>query len=335
VTAFIAICTLLLACAVGVLAWPLWRKRPDEPGSRRAGTAALVAALLPVAAFTVYFQASNWDWHAPAEQPALSGSDIQRAVTELQAQLEKKPDDVEAWKLLGRSATVMGDFPLARKAFGEAYTRTAGRDAEAVVGYAESAVLIDETQIDGEAGALFEKAVALAPDNPRALWYAGIVAYRRGDMTLAQQRWVELQQHDLPQDLRQVLAERLAELERTAGMPASKGAGTQDAGAIRLTVDLAPALAGRVSPNATLFLIARRSSGGPVPPPPPPPGRPAGRRAASRRRRMAGRREPFGCGRHAAGHPSRGRRPGHSRRAHFRERATARRERRPLWRGRL
>ena len=44
----------------------------------------------------------------------------------------------------------------------------------------------------------------MAPDNARALWYGGIVAYRRGDHELAQQRWVELQDHELPPDLRQV-----------------------------------------------------------------------------------------------------------------------------------
>ena len=113
-------------------------------------------------------------------------------------------------------------MPLARRAFGEAYTRTQGADADAVVGYAESMILMDEREIDGEAARLFERALEMAPDNARALWYGGIVAYRRGDMTLAQQRWIELQDHDLPADLRQVLAERLAEIEQTEGKPAAR-----------------------------------------------------------------------------------------------------------------
>ena len=218
---------------------------------------------MPVAAFLIYFSLSNWDWHAPDEVPPAAAPDLQRVVAELQRRLASQPDDVEGWKLLGRSATVLGDYPLARRAFGEAYTRTQGADADAVVGYAESMILMDEREIDGEAAQLFERALEMAPDNARALWYGGIVAYRRGDMALAQQRWIELQDHDLPADLRQVLAERLAELEQIEGKPAARAGCAAPAGAIDLTVGIDPALAARVPADATLFVIARRGGGGP------------------------------------------------------------------------
>ncbi|MGH8205047.1 MAG: tetratricopeptide repeat protein [Steroidobacteraceae bacterium] len=263
-TAFVAICAVLLAAAIGLLVWPLLRPSRDAGSAPRASVAAtLVAAALPVAAFAIYFWASNWDWQAPETQQAVSAPDLQRVAAELQRRLAKQPDDVEGWKLLGRSATVLGDYALARSAFGEAYTRTDGRDAEAVVGYAESRVLIDEREIDGEAAALFERALELAPDNARALWYGGIVAYRRGDMRLAQRRWVELQQHDLPQDLRQVLGERLAELELSQGQPTSTVGVSPSSPAIEVTVRVAPSLAARVPPEATLFVIARRGEAGP------------------------------------------------------------------------
>ncbi len=265
-TAFAVIAALLAAAAIALLAWPL-------AGPRRAGdsrpparlAAAAVAIGLPVAAVLVYAMASNWDWDAPPPQPSptLTAPDLQRAVAELRAKLAEQPDDVEAWKLLGRSATVLGDYALARDAFSEANTRTGGRDAEAVVGYAESLVLIDEREIDGQAALLFEQALALAPDNPRALWYGGITAYRRGDLALARQRWVELQEFDLPPDLRQVLAERLAALgPADGGPPPAAGAADAPAG-VELTITLDPALAARAPPGATLFVIARRGEGGP------------------------------------------------------------------------
>ena len=263
-TAFVAICAVLLAAAIGLIAWPLLRGGLEAGEAPRANVAAtLVAAALPVAAFSIYFWASNWDWHAPETPQSVSAPDLQRVAAELQKRLAKQPDDVEGWKLLGRSATVLGDYALARSAFGEAYTRTEGRDAEAVVGYAESRVLIDEREIDGEAAKLFERALELAPDNARALWYGGIVAYRRGDMRLAQRRWVELQQHDLPQDLRQVLAERLAELELSQGQPPGTVTASPTAPAIEVTVEVAPSLTERVPPQATLFIIARRGESGP------------------------------------------------------------------------
>jgi cytochrome c-type biogenesis protein CcmH len=261
---FIAICAVFVAAAVGVVAWPLLRRSDDGERAPRAGVAAaVVAAALPVAAFLIYFLLSEWDWRAPEEAQSVAQPELQRVVAEIQQRLEEQPDDVEGWKLLGRSATVLGDYPLARRAFGEAYARTQGGDADAVVGYAESMILLDEREIDGEAAQLFERALEMAPDNARALWYGGIVAYRRGDMALAQQRWIELQEHPLPADLRQVLAERLAELEQSQGKPAS-GAGTAaPASAIELTIDIDPVLAARVPADATLFVIARRGGSGP------------------------------------------------------------------------
>jgi cytochrome c-type biogenesis protein CcmH len=264
VTAFVAIAALLLAAAVGLLAWPLLGWRGAGGSAARSRTAAaLVAVLVPAAAILVYVQASNWDWDAPTEPPAITAPDLQRVVSELREKLARQPDDVEGWKLLGRSATVLGDYALARQAFGEANTRSQGRDAEAVVGYAESLVLVEEHEIDGQAAVLFERALELAPDNPRALWYGGITAYRRGDMALARQRWVELQNHDLPPDLRQVLAERLAELDQALGPPAGTASPVTAAGTIDITITLDPALAGRAPPGATLFVIARRGTGGP------------------------------------------------------------------------
>ena len=262
-TGFIAITALFVAAAIGLVAWPLLRRgNGASTGPRAAASAATVAAVLPLAAFLIYFALSSWDWRAPAVAPAVGGQDLQRIVVQLQEKLAKQPEDAQGWKLLGRSATVLGDYPLALRAFGEAYTRTQGNDADAVVGYAESMILLDEREIDGQAAVLFERALELQPDNARALWYGGIVAYRRGELKLAQQRWVELQDHQIPPDLRQILAERLAELERTQGRPEPEPRVAR-AGAIDVTVAIDPAIAARMPSDATLFVIARRGSGGP------------------------------------------------------------------------
>jgi len=261
-TTFAAIAALFLAVAIGLLAWPLLGLGRKGGAADRSRAAALaVAIVLPAAAIVIYLQASNWDWDAPPPAPGVTAPDLQRIVDQLRERLANQPEDVEGWKLLGRSATVLGDYPLARDAFGEAYTRTQGRDADAVVGYAESLVLVDEREIDGHAGELFDQALALAPDNPRALWYGGIAAYRRGDMALARERWVELQDHDLPPELRQVLAEQLAELGEPSPAPAPPAAAAT--GGVEISIALDAGLAARVPPNATLFVIARRGEGGP------------------------------------------------------------------------
>lgn len=266
-SAFILVAAVMAIAAVAVLVWPLLRTAsgPGEGQGAHAHLAATaVAAFFPLAAFATYFWASNWSWD-PARQAAPAGSpSIEQMVVQLESRLARQPEDVEGWKLLGRSATVLGDFAKAREAFGEAYTRTQGQDAQAVVGYAESLVLADEREIDGQAAQLFERGLQLDPDNARALWYGGIVAFRRGDLAVAQQRWVELQNHELPPDLRQVIAERLAEIGRAGVEPAATAGDTGDTTAvIRLSIDVAEPLRSAIRPGATLFVIARRDGGGP------------------------------------------------------------------------
>ena len=269
-TLFISICVLLAAAAVALLVWPLLRmQRGPEGDAPRANIAAtVVAALLPLVGFVAYFANSNWSWD-PAQQAApASAMDLQQMIAQLQARLAQQPDDLEGWKLLGRSATVLGDHAVAREAFGEAYTRSKGQDPDAIVGYAESLLISDEREIDGRAAELIEQALALDPDNARALWYGGIVAFRRGDVPLAQQRWVELQNHDLPPELRQIVAERLAALGKDTGSPQPAVAPTPTpdvtgTGTVRLSIDIAQDLTGRARPGAVMFVIARRGDGGP------------------------------------------------------------------------
>jgi cytochrome c-type biogenesis protein CcmH len=270
VSAFVGICALLLVGAIGLLLWPLVGQRKSADARPKApAAAAVVAAALPVAAFVIYFAVSNWDWNAAPQAPAMSSRDIHQAVAQLQARLKEHPEEIEGWKLLGRSAVVLGEIPLAHTAFGEAYARTQGQDPDAVVGYAESMVLLDERAIDGEAARLFERALELAPENPRALWYGGVAAYRRGNMAMAQQRWVKLQKFDLPDDVRQVLNQRLAELGQPgmarpgpAEAPAPQAA-PAGAAAVNIAIGIEPGLRTRIPPNAMLFVIARRGTGGP------------------------------------------------------------------------
>lgn len=268
-TAFILICALLVAVAVLLLVWPLLRPAATASAAtpRAKIAAAVVAVVLPLVASVGYFWASDWPWDQDQEQQASHSSgapDLERMIVQLKERLAQQPDDTEGWKLLGRSAAVTGNYAASRDAFYEAYTRTQGQDPDAVVGYAESLVLVDEREIDGQAAQLFEQAIGMAPDNTRALWYGGIVAYRRGDLGLAQQRWVELQQQELPPDLKQMVAERLSELEVTKdGTTPKEPAKAVADGTVRVMVQLSPALAKQAPAGATLFLIARRGAAGP------------------------------------------------------------------------
>ncbi|TAK55505.1 MAG: hypothetical protein EPO25_03685, partial [Gammaproteobacteria bacterium] len=251
--AFLVISAGLALAAVAFICVPLWRA-----GGR--SFAATIAVGLPLAALGLYTWTSDWSWEQPPEQAAsrMPGS-LEEVVALLARRLAEQPDDVTGWKLLGRSRAVMGDYPGARDAFAEAYTRSAGRDAEAVSGYAEALVLNDERELEGRAGQLFEDALVLAPGDARALWFGGLVAWRRGDPETARQRWQALQAQDIPPEIRQAVAERLAALDA----PAASTTGAARGEGIAVRIELAPALVDRVPASGALYLIARTAATGP------------------------------------------------------------------------
>ena len=216
-TAFIAICALFLAAATFLLVWPLLGSRRKGEGTPPAYVAAIVVvALLPIAAFSIYLQASNWDWRAPEPTKAVAAHDLKQVVAQLQEQLASKPDDIEGWKLLGRSATVMRQLsPRAHRLRRGQYAQPGPRRrshcwlCRVSRTQSTSAKLTDRPQNFSSTHSRWSPTTR-AHSGTAASSPTGAVI-----MQLAQQRWVELQNHDLPPDLRQVLAQRLAELEQS------------------------------------------------------------------------------------------------------------------------
>lgn len=284
-TLFLFLAAALAALGVALVAWPLFRPRPDESGKpvgASKGLAAGAVVALPLAAFALYFALSDWPWdrgaRAAADQQGSNAS-LAQVASQLQERLQRNKGDAEGWKLLGRTYVVMGDFPKALDAYNQAYVLTSGTDIEAMLGYAEASVLVDESGFHGEAGQLFEQALGAQPDNPKALWYGGLTAYRKQDLATARERWSRLRGMGGPPEIQQTLEARIAEINQQIGPPAgeavtaatSPGVGasgspvpTQAAeGGIPLDIAVASELAARVPPDATLFVLARSGAGGP------------------------------------------------------------------------
>ncbi len=266
-TAFLIIASLLALLAAAAMAWPLLRPRAVEGQAASAAplVATLAAATIGLGSFAIYFGLSDWDWDAPAEHAASAGQmDFAEVVQRLEERLAQQPGDSEGWKMLGRTRSVLGEFELAQRAYARALELTNNEDPEAMVGFAEALAMTDESSIDGKAGDLFERALSLRPDDARALWYGGIVAYRRGSFELARDRWLRLQAQSPPEQLRALLQERIAELDGRLGARSAEASTTPPAATgINVEVNLTPALAASSSGDATLFIIARRGTAGP------------------------------------------------------------------------
>ena len=108
-----------------------------------------------------------------------------------------------------------------------------------------------------QAEEFFNRALKLEPASPKALFYTAVMAYNDGRMQLARDRFAALLALSPPENLRVTLQQQIDAID--AQLHPHVDAAT----AIRLHVTLAPDLAARVPPNASLFVFVPSPDGGP------------------------------------------------------------------------
>lgn len=278
-TAFVLIAAAMTAAAVLLIVWPLYRARAER--SRSTLIAIVIAVLLvPPSAAYLYYSLSNWNWDPRAVAAAGSGQpDVAEMIAKLEARLKDHPDDVDGWLMLGRSRVVLRNPQGAVAAYAEAYRASQGKNVEAIVDYGETLVMTDPSSLRAKAADLFEEALKLDASNPKALFYSGMAAVTSGRGELARTRWVTLLHEPLPEQIRAVLATRIAELDGQLGRPpdpeiarlaasstapeespsaaATPPAAGPGPGAATVNVSIAPALSARVPAGAPLYVLAR------------------------------------------------------------------------------
>ncbi len=124
--------------------------------------------------------------------------------------------------MLGRSYLALNRLDDAVVAYDHAHQLDA-KSAEAAMGLGEAMSLRAGGEITPEASQLFEEALTLAPDNPKALLYGGFAAAVRGDRALARARWQALIDLHPPPQIVQMLDARIAELGPPEGATAPLG----------------------------------------------------------------------------------------------------------------
>ncbi len=264
-TTLYIVAALLCAIAIGILLWPLLRLRRISGNWSVLGVA-VAFAIVPVA-FALYVYVSTWD--PEGQQRASEG---QRLVDELAARLERSPDDVAGWELLGRSYVALGEYDQGARAYREAWNRTPQPDDELKLAYAEAQILSDRSSLDGDAGRLVEEVLADEPSNPKALWYGGLVAFEQGHEDDVKARWSRLLAMNPPPEIAKMLRTQLAALgaapEADSSASSAPGSASGERPPSGPTVQLDVSLAGRWSvqqlpPSAALFILARAPGGGP------------------------------------------------------------------------
>jgi cytochrome c-type biogenesis protein CcmH len=282
-TVFVVVAALMAALAASAVAVPLLRHRQNR-------IAGVVAGLFVVAAAAALYPLwSNWNWHDSAQNPAAA-PDVAAMVKKLETHLAETPTDGAGWIMLGRSYIALERMDDAIVAYDHAHQLDAA-NPEAALGLGEAMSLRAGGNITPEAAKLFEQALALEPDNPKALLYGGFAAAARGDTATARTRWLALKEMHPPAQIEQLLDARIAELGPApggsapvitaaggaatgprAGGPSAGGAavgsvpaGTAPGGGgpgasdaeVTVNIRIAPAIKARLTSEAPLFVFAR------------------------------------------------------------------------------
>ena len=240
---------LLVLLGLLVASLPLWR-------AGRRGEASLAAVVLLAISIGGYLSIGEPGLQVSSAQQAGEAEDIESLVQKLADRLETSPDDIEGWTMLGRAYVMMGRFDKAAQAFHEVVQRKPEPAPADIVNYAEALVLSDPESLEGRAAGLLDRALEASPNDPRALWYAGLAAQANGNVELAVERWQKLLTMDLPGSFRQIAEERLLRAAPDA----------LDV-VLTVTVDVAPGIREEIPAEGTLFVTVRQPGAEPGTPP--------------------------------------------------------------------
>lgn len=257
-TMFLALAAALTLAVLAVLVRPLWRDARGVALGIGVVVLASTALLYRIVGTPPALDAAN------LKAPETLGD----AIAQLEAELQRHPEQAEGWRLLGQALQRENQPAKARDAYAKA-AELAPDDAAIASEAAQARALADDKRLfDAEAVALLQRALHIDPDNQRARWFLGIAQRQAGDNAAAAATWEPL--------LAQVDAATATSLRKeidnarnAAGMkplPAAAPVAASPA-ALQVQVTLDPEFAARVRlrGDASVFVIARAPNGPPMP----------------------------------------------------------------------
>ena len=270
--------------------------------NRSIATSAVIILAMPILAVSLYLLLGNTKALMPqpaigqariADQPSMSegaahpDQEISSMVDNLVARLEKQPDDLEGWLMLGRTYSIMGRFEEASEVYAKLLARSPD-SPEALVNYADVFAMTQDGSLAGKPIELINKALRIEPKNAKALALAGTAKFEQGNFKQAAVYWEELLAI-IPADSRlaQSVSGSIEKAKALAssgkdptismaqssnlnnqntsspnGQKVTNGVGAESsASTISGVVKISPALAGKASPEDTLYIYARAKDG--------------------------------------------------------------------------
>jgi len=178
-----------------------------ESGTRPWLVSAAIVVALPLLAGGLYLSGGSWQ---------LAGDDetrLEYLVQRLQARVNEAESDRNAWALLGRARQARSNYAGAAEAYATANALSEAPDPAMLLREGEARMLAADGRIGAKAAELFERAAESAPNNGKALWYAGMAAQQRGRYERAAGYLQRLLELDLPESFRATVERQLEGLD--------------------------------------------------------------------------------------------------------------------------
>ncbi|MBX2848289.1 MAG: c-type cytochrome biogenesis protein CcmI [Acidiferrobacterales bacterium] len=213
-----------------------------------------------------------------SEGAVAQDQDIQEMVKTVELRLQENPNDPQGWAILSRTYMVMERYQDAYNANLKLLALN-GENATIYTQLADSSALMAGGKIAGVASEYIQKALAIDPNYPQALWLAGLGAAQAGNSTQAREYWETLMPllNNSPQqqqELREIIAETMGDPAPgpVVSEPEPEGESltqtqtkdTEVAG-ISISISIAEMVLSETNPNDTIFVFARAQNGPPAP----------------------------------------------------------------------
>jgi cytochrome c-type biogenesis protein CcmH len=190
---------------------------------RRRAAAVAALAFLPAGALVLYLAlGSPLVPGAPLfarSHPPLERQSIEGMVAQVEAHLEKSPEDGRGWEVLAPVYLRMGRFDDAVKARGNAL-RLLGATATREADFGEALTAAANGVVTADAKAAFERAAALDANEFKSQYFLGLAAEQDGKEEAAAQIWRNLLAH-APADApwRNIVQQSLARIDPKSAAP--------------------------------------------------------------------------------------------------------------------
>jgi cytochrome c-type biogenesis protein CcmH len=196
---------------------------------------------------------------------------IDELLAKLETRLKSSPNDAKGWYMLGRSYMSLGRYPEAVEALRRSYELVGDQQPTVMLSYADALAMSQGGKITGKAFELIKKALELSPNDPTALWLAGLGYEEQGEHERAVRYWRQLEPMlaDNPESLNEVhrliasAEQKLGHAVETEKVQAPIAPASTTA--ITVSVDISPVLREKANPTDTVFIFARAVSGPPMP----------------------------------------------------------------------